>query len=122
MGMMKYASAKGINCLYAPTENLPVASGTVDRMIMMDAFHHVQNQEITASELYRVLRTGGQLLIIEPDIHNFYVKLIALAEKLMLMRSKFLDGERIASHFSNLGAKVETEYTKDTVCVKVEKV
>jgi demethylmenaquinone methyltransferase/2-methoxy-6-polyprenyl-1,4-benzoquinol methylase len=39
--------------------------------------------------MVRVLEKEGRLLIEEPDIRYFAVKLIALMEKLLLMRSKF---------------------------------
>ena len=57
---------------------------------MVDALHHVIHQGQTAREMYRVLKPGGRIVIEEPDIRKFGVKLIAVAEKLLLMRSHFL--------------------------------
>ena len=61
---------------------------------MVDALHHVINHGQTAREMYRVLKPGGRIVIEEPDIRSFYVKLIAVAEKLLLMRSHFLSPQR----------------------------
>lgn len=120
-GMLKYARGKGLDCVRAPVENLPFASGTFDRVFMLDAFHHVRSQTETARDLFRVLRPGGRLLIIEPDIRKFAVKLIALGEKLLLMRSHFLSGREIAVMFSALGAEVGVMYHDVNVWVHVEK-
>ena len=55
--------------------------------------------------MFRVLKPGGLLVIEEPDIRTFGVKLIAIAEKLLLMRSHFLAPEEITNLFPN-GEKV----------------
>ena len=36
------------------------------------------------------------MIIEEPDIRNFLVKLVAIGEKILLMRSHFLEPEKIA--------------------------
>ena len=92
------------------TENLPFADKTIARIIVIDALHHVCNQEGTAKELWRVLEAGGRIIIEEPDIRNFGVKLLAIGEKLLGMRSHFLSPTKIANLFDNSATiKIETE-------------
>lgn len=95
-------------------ERLPFPSGLFDRIIMVDAFHHVVDHSQTASELWRVLRPGGCLVIEEPDIDSFSVKLVAFLEKAALMRSHFLSPERIGSLFGMPGAHVHIEKNGST--------
>ncbi len=57
---------------------------------MVNALHHVCNQQETVNELWRTLQPGGRIVIEEPDVRTFAVKLFALGEKLALMRSHFL--------------------------------
>ncbi len=45
---------------------LPLAVESVDRIICFDAFHHVPNQDEILAEMYRVLRTGGRVVMVEP--------------------------------------------------------
>jgi ubiquinone/menaquinone biosynthesis C-methylase UbiE len=121
LGMMQYALDKGLECVYTPAEALPFASKSIDRIIMLDALHHVHCQELAASELYRVLKPGGCLVFIEPDINMIGVKLIALAEKLLFMRSRFLTGEKIAALFSIQSQNITIEYSDNNVWVIIKK-
>jgi ubiquinone/menaquinone biosynthesis C-methylase UbiE len=67
----------------------------------VDALHHVIHQQQTADELWRVLRPGGRIVIEDMDIRFAAVKLVALVEKMALMRSHFLSAEGIQSLFNH---------------------
>ncbi len=75
--MLQYAREKKLVTVCAPAEALPFPNDSFDKIIMVDAFHHVNDQRVTVSELWRVLHPGGKLLILEPDIHNFAIKIIS---------------------------------------------
>ena len=121
IGMLRYAAGKDLTAICTPAEHLPFPAGTFDRVIMMDALHHVLDQKQTAGELWRVLAPGGRLLIVEPDIHRFAVKLIALGEKLLLMRSHFLSGEKISALFEDQNAQVRVVIYEYNVTILVKK-
>jgi demethylmenaquinone methyltransferase/2-methoxy-6-polyprenyl-1,4-benzoquinol methylase len=87
----------------AEAERLPYPTESFDRVLVVDAMHHFKNQEIAVFELLRVLKAGGRMVIEEPDINHFSVKLIALAEKLALMRSHFHTPEEIGEFVSRQG-------------------
>lgn len=109
-GMLAQARRKDLAAASAETERLPFPDEAFDRVLMVDALHHVVHQAETARELYRVLKPGGRLVIEEPDLRTFPVKLIAVAEKLALMRSHFLAPAQIAALFpSEAGARIESE-------------
>jgi ubiquinone/menaquinone biosynthesis C-methylase UbiE len=90
---------KALKPVCGGSESLPFADDSFERVIMVDALHHVIRHADSAREIFRVLKPGGLLVIEEPDIRTFGVKLIALAEKLLLMRSHFLTPDKIVNLF-----------------------
>lgn len=109
-GMLAQAASKGLAALNAQSERLPFADNLFERILMVDALHHVIHQAETLRELYRALKPGGVLVIEEPDIRAWPVKLVALAEKLAFMRSHFLSPPQIAALLpAEAQVKIETQ-------------
>jgi ubiquinone/menaquinone biosynthesis C-methylase UbiE len=102
-------------------EVLPFPSDAFDRILMVDALHHVFDQVDTARELWRVLKPGGWIVIEEPDILTFPVILISAIEKLMGMRSHFLNRLAIESLFTAMDCRIEGEQKEHTLWVVVKK-
>jgi ubiquinone/menaquinone biosynthesis C-methylase UbiE len=120
--MLREAGKKeGLQPLCSFVELMPFANNIFDRIIMVDALHHVMNQVNTANEFWRILKPGGRIVIEEPNIHSFGVKLIALAEKVALMRSHFLSPQQISSLFRSHDARVQIEVDGSTAWIIVEK-
>jgi ubiquinone/menaquinone biosynthesis C-methylase UbiE len=120
--MLRQAATKpGLMTLQSTVEGLPFPPGSFDRVIMVDVLHHVKNQAATAAELFRILKPGGTLVIEEPDIRYFRVKLIAIAEKLALMRSHFLPPNRIAELFKGMPAHVTMEFEPPNTFIVIKR-
>ncbi len=96
----------GLEPVCSHAEKLPFPDAYFERVIMVDTLHHVCDQEETARELWRVLKPAGLIIIEEPDISKWGVKLVALGEKIALMRSHFLSPIAVknlySKHTSNL--------------------
>ncbi len=121
LGMLREADQTQFQLACSNSEALPFPSDSFERIIMVDALHHVINQAQTASEMYRVLKPGGRMVIEEPDIRSFYVKLIAVAEKILLMRSHFLSPSKIVGLFSFNSAKTSIHAQEGNSWIVVEK-
>jgi len=93
--MLQQADEKGIACVQSESENLPFSELSFDRIVMVDALHHVIDQKKTLDEMWRLLAPGGKIVIEEGDIQNWLVKLVALGEKCLFMRSHFLKAHQI---------------------------
>ena len=120
-GMLRRAAMKGLAAVNSPAESLPFPPESINRVVMLDALHHVINQYLTIKELWRVLAPGGRILIIEPDIDKLVTKLIALIEKILMMRSHFLAGEKIRALFFDLDATIHLFKDGSNVILLVEK-
>jgi demethylmenaquinone methyltransferase/2-methoxy-6-polyprenyl-1,4-benzoquinol methylase len=99
-GMLAQADRKGLETVHSPVELLPFCDRAFNRVVMVDALHHVCSHQKAADEMWRVLAPGGMIIIQEPDVRHFSVKMVALAEKIALMRSHFLPPAKIAQLFS----------------------
>ncbi len=120
--MLEKAKGKAqLSAVCSPTEAMPFADGAFARIIMVDALHHVVHHHDTIKELWRLLAPGGRLVIEEPDIRSLRVKLIALAEKLILMRSHFLSPNDIRNLFDDPEAVVEIHYERPIAFIVVKK-
>ena len=120
LGQAKGKGGLGLTCSHS--EFLPFADGYFERVIMIDAFHHVFDQKRTATELWRMLSPGGRLVIEEPDIRKMSVKLVALVEKLALMQSRFLSPPEIGTLFNYSDAKLRMEFESYNAWIIVDKV
>ncbi|MFO8083869.1 MAG: class I SAM-dependent methyltransferase [Desulfobacterales bacterium] len=103
----------GLFPVQAHAECLPFGSGMFDRIVVVDALHHFCDQEQAVRELIRILKPGGRMVIEEPDINLFSVKVVALAEKLFKMQSRFLSASEICRMISENGLNPRTEKTKN---------
>jgi len=108
--MLRVADGKrGIDAVRARAQRLPFADASFQRIILVDAFHHLGDQRAAAVELWRVLAPGGRLVIEDPDIRKLPVRLLALAEKVAMMRSCFLTPDSMGEMFRVLGGRVEIQ-------------
>jgi ubiquinone/menaquinone biosynthesis C-methylase UbiE len=121
-GMLRRAAGKGLETVRAPAESLPFAAGTFERIIMVDALHHVFDQHQSACELFRILAPGGRIVIIEPDFRKPSVRFLAIGEKVLLMHSHFLTAERITALFTDPKAKTDLYYEGFNVILIADKV
>lgn len=122
LGMLRQASGNnGLHLTCSHTEYLPFPDGVFERVIMVDALHHVCNHEETAREMWRVLKKGGRIVIEEPDIRQFGVKLVALAEKVAMMRSHFIPPEKISGLFDYPDARKRIDQDGFNIWITIEK-
>jgi ArsR family transcriptional regulator len=52
-------------------EHVPLADASVDVAILSQALHHAQRPQLAVEEAFRILRPGGQLLVLDLNEHTF---------------------------------------------------
>ena len=119
--LVESQSKNGLKPACSHSEFLPFSAEQFERIIMIDVLHHVCDQQLTINELWRVLKPGGRIIIEEPDIHHWAVKLIALAEKLALMRSHFLDVAEILNLFKKFSGDKNTIQEGHNIWILIDK-
>lgn len=108
--MLQQATVRGdMEAIQGHAEFLPFPDESFERIMVVDALHHFCDQQGAIQDLFRVLKPGGRLLIEEPDIQRWQVKLVALAEKITLMRSHFLSPFEIQTLIGAHGLQAEIQ-------------
>lgn len=102
--LIKAKSKVGLGPVCVDTKSMPFLANSIERIMVVDAYHHLAEQLTSLTELWRILSNNGRLVIEEPDIRALGVKLVALAEKLALMQSQFVHAEALEEHLIKLGA------------------
>lgn len=104
--MLTQAQKKGGTLLVqARLEALPFRAASFSRILLVDALHHVRDQEAGLDELARVLEGRGRVVVIEPDIRRFAVTLVRLAEALLGMGSRFRSAAEIMAMLARRGLR-----------------
>lgn len=104
--MLEQALLKGLTVVQGQAERLPFADGTFARVLVVDAFHHLADQGQAAAELLRVLAPGGRLVVEEPNVEQAAVRVLAFAERVALMRSRFRTPAQVQEMLEAAGARV----------------
>jgi len=105
-GMLIEARNKGFTTVQGEIEALPFRSSAFPRVLTVDTIHHLRDQLTATREMMRALAPGGRVVVQEPDIKHIGVKLTALAEKLMMMRSRFQGPGSLRPMFESAGGQV----------------
>ncbi len=122
MKMLLQAHSKdGLLTAQVSTNQLPLAANCFDRILVVDALHHIQAQSATVRELWRVLKPGGRLVIEEPDIQRWTIKVLWFAEKLAGMYSHFLAPGEIMQLFHGVPSQLSSEQQDHTFWLVAEK-
>src|SRR3989344_5334054 len=104
----------GLSCVVASGENLPIADNSIDKIILIDALHHMQNQHQVIKEMKRILKANGKVIIEEFNPTTFGGKLIIILERISKLGSIFHTPASLEKLFSDNGFFVQLADIKKT--------
>ncbi|MDY0094410.1 MAG: class I SAM-dependent methyltransferase [Candidatus Vecturithrix sp.] len=67
-GMLRFARQKQMTVVMGDAENLPFKSNSFDGILGKGVLHHLSDMGSSVSELYRVLKPGGFLILTDPNL------------------------------------------------------
>lgn len=102
-GMLSRARDRGLSAVQADAGRLPVREGAVDAVTVVDAFHHLPDQEAALAEIARVLGPGGVLVVREFDPGTLRGRAIVAAERAVGFDSTFLGPDALADRLARVG-------------------
>lgn len=98
--MIRYVPAEPlVHAVLGTAEKMPFDDDHADAVIISDAFHHFRDQDAAATEMARVVRVGGGVVIIELDPRGLVMGSIVIAEKLLGEPGAFFTQEEMCEFF-----------------------
>ncbi len=119
--LLKVHAKSGIIPLMTDSAALPFPAGEIDRVVIVDALHHIKKQQGTIDEIHRLLKPGGVVVVVEPDLNFLFVKLIVIVEFLLLMGSHFLKEKELLEMFNAGTGEVSSNVWRGNIIIKYTK-
>lgn len=88
-GMLRRARSRGHTTVRGDAVRTPLADGSIDAIVVVDAFHHLPDRDGVLTEATRVLAPGGVLVIQEFDPTTIPGRAVAASERLVGFESRF---------------------------------
>lgn len=102
-GMLERARDRGLETVQGSATDLPLAEGSVDAVLVVDAFHHFPDHERCLAEAARVLAPGGVLVVREFDRSTRRGRLLELGEPLFGFDSRFYTAAELEAAIDESG-------------------
>ena len=101
--MLRRARRRGLETVRGTAETLPLADGSVDAVLVVDALHHFADHDAALAEAARVLAPGGVVVVREFDRSTRRGQLLAAGERLVGFDSRFLTAAELETAVATAG-------------------
>ncbi len=102
-GMLTRARQRGLDTVQADAARLPFRAESVDAVVIVDALHHVADQDELVREASRVLRPGGVFVVADFDPDTVRGRVLTAAEHLIGFESTFRTPTSLAADVRRAG-------------------
>lgn len=101
--MIEECRKKHVACVVGAGEDIPMADASVDKVLVVDALHHIPAQTQAIKEMYRVLKPGGVAVLVEYDPTTLGGGAISFMEWVLNLGSTFHTPHALADMFAAEG-------------------
>ena len=120
--MLKECKRKyGLDCRYGHAEKVDFPDNSFDKVLIVDAFHHFQDQSAVIKEIKRILKPNGKVIIEEVNPRKIFGFLLMIAEKIFAMGSSFYQPKDLEKLFLD-NFNVKTNLVKNSFYYLVGKI
>ena len=109
-GMIEQCKIRSdLYCILSQAEKLSFKNAYFDKIIIVESFHHFQNQEKVIQEAKRVLKPTGRIVLEEINPRKFPGWIIIVLEKIIGFKSNFLSPQELSLLWQKYGFKTLLE-------------
>jgi ubiquinone/menaquinone biosynthesis C-methylase UbiE len=95
-GMLSKVKANGkVVPILGDGLNTDFENNSIDIVLMVDVFHHIENQKGLIQEAYRILKDNGKLLILDLEKKNAKIRMLRVFEFILFGKLYFKTSEEI---------------------------
>ncbi len=105
----QYAYESRIDRVCCDLIHLPFKKDLNANFVLVDTIHHLYNPQPILEKISGWICNQNRLLIEEPDIHYFSIKVIAVMERVLGMKSSFYTKEEISAWFPGTQFKIDAQ-------------
>lgn len=109
--MIAQCRKQGVLGLVGSAEDIPLSDESVDKVLLVDSFHHVGGQVRAVQEARRILKPGGQAVLVEFNPNTWGGAAISFMEWVLNMDSTFHAPMELATFFAAGGFKTRIEHS-----------
>lgn len=91
----------GYETLCMPVEATGLPGGSFDKALAIDIIEHLPKPEGILLEAHRLLKSGGELLVSVPAMHDYYTHSMAALGKLLGRKTQHLPSGHLDAHNSS---------------------
>jgi SAM-dependent methyltransferase len=104
-GMLRLARTHRLPVVHADAGRLPLADDSVDAAVVVDAYHHLPDQQAALTEAARVVAPGGVVVVRDFDPSTLRGRGVESFEHLVGMGSRFATADEVAAALSRAGLR-----------------
>lgn len=107
--MVAYCRTRGVLGIVGSAEDIPLSDESVDKVLLVDSFHHIHDQVRAVHEVRRILKPGGQVVLVEYNPNMWRGASLSFMEWLLGMGSTFHTPRALGTIFAAGGFKTRIE-------------